>query len=74
MRRVSHQPGTARRGKRTGIPLTVYLPEDQTARLNEMCKLRHVTKATVVRFAMDQLFVQLNNGQLELPLGLSNTE
>jgi len=33
-----------------------------------------VTKATIVRFAMDQLFVQLGNGQLELPLGLTGTE
>jgi hypothetical protein len=61
-------------GKRSGIPLTVYLPETQADRLSEVCKSRHVTKATIVRFAMDQLFVQLNNGQLELPLGLTKTE
>ena len=32
--------------KRAGIPLTVYLPEEQAADLNEVFKARHVTKAT----------------------------
>jgi hypothetical protein len=66
------RPGA--RVKRAGIPLTVYLPEEQAADLNEVCKARHVTKATLVRFAMDQLFDQLRNGQLTLPLGLSTKE
>jgi len=60
------------KAKRAGIPLTVYLPENQAAHLSEICKERHVTKATIIRFAVDQLFVQLNKGQLELPLGLTN--
>ena len=74
---MGRQTQTAKRrrtGKRTGVPLTVYLGEAQAGRLNELSKMRHVTKATIVRFAMDQLFAQLNNGQLELPLGLTNAE
>jgi hypothetical protein len=62
------------RGKRSGIPLTVYLPETQAAHLDEICRERHVTKATIVRFAVDQLFTQLSNGQLELPLGLTHAK
>ncbi len=56
--------------KRSGVPLTVYLPEDQAAQLGELSKERHVTKATIVRLAVDRLFSDLNNGQLNLPLGL----
>ena len=56
--------------KRSGVPLTVYLPEDQAAQLGELSKERHVTKATIVRFAVDRLFSDLSNGQLDLPLGL----
>jgi hypothetical protein len=74
MARPTLSPKQPRRGKRAGVPLTVYLPEPQAARLNEICKLRHVTKATIVRFAVDQFFVQLNNGQLDLPLGVAIAE
>ena len=74
MGKPTRSPKKVQAGRRTGIPLTVYLPETQAARLSEICKTRHVTKATIVRFAMDQLFVQLGNGQLELPLGLTGTE
>jgi hypothetical protein len=60
----------AEKAKRSGVPLTVYLPEDQATQLGELSKERHVTKATIVRFAVDRLFVELSNGQLALPLGL----
>jgi hypothetical protein len=72
MRTASAAHKRPAKGKRSGIPLTVYLPENQAAHLSEICKERHVTKATIIRFAVDQLFVQLNKGQLELPLGLTN--
>ncbi len=60
----------AEKTKRSGVPLTVYLPEDQAAQLGELSKERHITKATIVRFAVDRLFSELSNGQLDLPLGL----
>lgn len=56
--------------KRSGVPLTVYLPEDQATQLGELSKERHVTKATIVRLAVDRLFSELSTGQLDLPLGL----
>ncbi len=59
------------RGKEKRSPLNVYLPEPQAARLNELCKVRHVTKATIVRSAVDEFFVMLNDGQFELPLELT---
>ena len=58
MKRPVSSPKRQKGGKRSGVPLTVYLPEPQAARLNEISKMRHVTKATIVRFAVDQLFVQ----------------
>jgi len=36
--------------------------------------MRHVTKATIIRFAVDQFLLQLDNGQLQLPLGLTDRE
>jgi len=74
MAKAARSPKRAQGSRRTGVPLTVYLPEAQAARLSETCKERHVTKATIVRFAVEQLFVQLNNGQLELPLGLKSAD
>ena len=74
MGQAAQSPKKVPGGKRNGVPLTVYLPEMQAERLSEVCRIRHVTKATIVRFAVDQFFVQLNNGQLELPLGLAETE
>jgi hypothetical protein len=74
MRRSTLSPKQMQRGKRSGIPLTVYLAEPQAAQLNELCKIRRVTKATIIRFAVEQLIVQLNDGQLELPLGLVSAE
>lgn len=74
MKRSTSSHKQLQRGKRSGIPLTVYLAEPQAARLNELCKIRRVTKATIIRFAVEQLIVHLNNGQLELPLGLLSAE
>jgi Ribbon-helix-helix protein, copG family len=54
--------------KRSGVPITVYLPDSQASRLSEICKARHVTKSAIVRLAVDQLFTDLNSGQLSLGL------
>jgi len=57
--------------KRSGEPFTVYFSKEQAGNLKSVCQQRHVSKAAVVRYAVDQLLIQLRNGQLELPLGLS---
>jgi hypothetical protein len=56
--------------KRKGVPLLVRLRDDQATRLDELCKSRKVTKTALVQFAMDRIFVEIDHGQLELPLGL----
>lgn len=58
------------KGNRKGVPLLVRLRDDQATRLEELCKARRVTKTALVQFAMDRIFVEMDHGQLELPLGL----
>jgi hypothetical protein len=55
---------------RKGVPFTVYFTAEQTKALAEICRDRRVSKATVVRFAVERLFEQIRTGQLDLPLGL----
>ncbi len=59
-----------RRAKRTGKPLMIYFSPEQADRLTLLAEERRVAKATIVRYAVDKLLDDLNNGQLELPLGL----
>jgi hypothetical protein len=59
-----------KRQKRRGEPFMVYFTREQSSQLKSVCLERHVSKAVLVRFAVDQLFKQLGTGQLELPLGL----
>jgi hypothetical protein len=58
------------RSGRQGTPLTVYFSLEQAERLKSLSEERHVAMATLVRIAVDRLFIQLSGGQLELPLGL----
>ncbi|MCC6292525.1 MAG: hypothetical protein IT164_07765 [Bryobacterales bacterium] len=67
--RAKHEPDV-RRVKRTGKPLMIYFSPEQADRLTLLAGERRVTKATIVRYAVDRLLDDLNNGQLELPLGL----
>jgi len=55
---------------RKGTPFTLYLPSEQAQQLEAMSRQRSVAKAALVRYAVDQFLTQLNNGQLELPLGI----
>ena len=59
--------------RRKGKPLMIYFPRLQASRLRRLSEDRHVPMANIVRFAVDRLMVDLNNGQLELPLGLAAT-
>jgi hypothetical protein len=64
----------ARKGKnrsgRTGKPLVIYFPRQQANKLRSLSEQRRVPMANIVRFAVDRLLSDVNNGQLELPLGL----
>ena len=51
----------------------VYLKEGQAKKLQELSSDRRITKTALVQFAVDRLFAEMANGQLELPLGLDAT-
>jgi hypothetical protein len=55
---------------RKGTPLTVYFSDEQTTQLNNISRQRRVPKAELLRIAVDLLVNQLNDGQLQLPLGV----
>ena len=59
-----------RAARRKGTPLTIYFSEAQFNELDAVSHQRGVAKATIVRFAVNKLFGELNDGQLDLPLGL----
>jgi len=58
------------RPHRTGIPLTVYLSPELSATLAAVSAARGLDKSTIVRAALERLLSRLENGQMELPLGL----
>ncbi len=62
--------GNAKMPVRKGTPLTVYFSDEQTAQLNNISRQRRVPKAELLRIAVDLLVNQLNDGQLQLPLGV----
>ena len=69
------KPLTSRRSgepdsHRKGVPFTVYFPEALAEALTFAADGRKVSKATLVRFAVERLLKQLEDGQLQLPLGL----
>jgi hypothetical protein len=76
--RVYHMVGTPKSKRRTrsnnrsGVPLVVYLEERQASKLDEVSRERRITKTAIVKFAVDRLFLDMSNGQLDLPLGLEN--
>jgi hypothetical protein len=58
------------KGSRSGVPLIVYFKEGQAKKLQDLSSERRVTKTALVQFAVDKLFAEMSNGQLELPLGI----
>lgn len=56
--------------KRNGKPYTVYLSEDLSRALAEASDKRRVDKSAIVRVAIERLLNDLENGQLQLPLGI----
>jgi acyl-ACP thioesterase len=59
-----------RKEVRSGTPLTIYFSTEQAEVLQSVAQERQVAKATLVRYAVDQLLRQFRSGQLQLPLGL----
>jgi hypothetical protein len=55
---------------RSGKPLTVYFSGELAESLNRVSTTRHVSKAALVRLAVERLLHQLQDGQLHLPLGI----
>jgi len=56
--------------KRSGVPFTLYLSDSQATALSEICDRRQVPKSTLIRYAVERLLVDLENGQLKLPIGI----
>jgi predicted DNA-binding protein len=56
--------------KRNGKPYTVYLSDDLSRALSEASEKRKVDKSAIVRVAIERLLNDLENGQLQLPLGI----
>lgn len=50
--------------------MTVYLTAEMTAAVAAVCASRRVHKSTLVRTAIERLLLELERGQLALPLGI----
>ena len=68
MRKKKSRPPTP---IRSGVPFTMYFAEDLSEALAAVSKSRRVSKATLVRFAVERLLQDLESGQLQLPFGVS---
>lgn len=55
--------------RRTGVPFTMYFSPEQAEKLASLARDRRVSKATLIRYAVERLLEQLEEGQFELPLG-----
>lgn len=69
-RRARKKSAAQQRGKRRGIPVTVYFSENLSKALSAASEGRRVGKSTIIRIAVERLLHQLESGQLELPLGI----
>lgn len=56
---------------RTGKPFTIYLTNQQFGQLQRVADQRRVAKSALVRYALERLILQMENGQIELPLGFA---
>jgi hypothetical protein len=59
--------------KRSGVPFTLYLSDSQANALSDISDRRQVPKSTLVRYAVERLLIDLENGQLKLPIGIEAT-
>ena len=70
MRGIVERTETRRPAGRNGSPLTIYFSREQAEELSRVSRERRVSKANLVRLAVDRLLRQLQAGQLNLPLGI----
>lgn len=63
-------PGKDAPRKRTQFNLN--LSQTEMSRLKKLSEDRRIPMVNIIRFALEQLFQQLDGGQLELPLGLES--
>jgi hypothetical protein len=56
--------------KRSGVPFTLYLSESQAISLRAISDRRKVPKSTLIRYAVERLLAELENGRLKLPIGI----
>lgn len=61
-------------GNRSGVPFILYLDEQQAAKLDGLAHERRLTKTAIIKFAIDKLFLDIQGGQLDLPLGLEKVK
>jgi hypothetical protein len=67
---MTDQDTTAKKVLRRGTPFTIYFEAQQMEALNALSKERHVSKATIVRLAVQQLLQQFGSRQIPLQLGI----
>jgi hypothetical protein len=67
---MERSPVKPTREGRKGVPFTMYFSPEQAEQLATISRDRRISKATVIRYAVERLLSQLADGQLDLPLGL----
>jgi hypothetical protein len=55
---------------RQGTPFTVYFSHEQAEAIAALSRERRVSKATLVRYAVERLLGQIQKGHGKSPLGL----
>ncbi len=60
----------AQRATRSGVPFTMYFSAEQSQALATIARDRRVSKATLVRFAVERLLEQIESGEFNFPLGV----
>jgi len=69
-RKRLQQSSSADEPGRQGTPFTVYFSDEQANALSVISRERRVSKATLVRYAVERLLDQIENERVRLPLGL----
>ena len=60
--------------RRSGVPFTFYLTDSQANALSDISDRRQVPKSTLVRYAVERLLIDIEDGQLKLPIGIQITD
>lgn len=74
MVKISKTKRRTKTGNRSGVPFVLYLDEHQSEKLAALARERRLTKTAIIKFAVDKLFLDIQGGQLNLPLGLEEVK